>query len=273
MTRWALGLLLVCTVPADAVAQPAAPASQTDGAVVVQFRPPVGKGLRYQVEASGKAVQQLSLRFERIGDGFLMHAADEVPDANGKGVIDAALAQPVTFTVDAQGKVTGIVDENAYWRRVSGSLQSSKAPTDARARASQFFETVRTMSSEQRAAVASRDYRAVLRGIGTHRPFRSHGAGLVPMTMDVTQTADTVTVAARTEGGPVNMADFVDFLRASGAPYDGPARPDARFEIVYTIVVDRKTGLLLHSDLAESRVIAGKATRRSTTIEPIPEND
>lgn len=267
--RWVLGLLLFCTMPVCAQAQPATSPSQTDGSVVIQFLPPVGKPLHYQVTRSGKAdAQRIGLRFERSGDGYLMHATNQLP--KDAGVLGSVLAQPVTFKLDIQGKVTGIVDENAYWRRVDASLQSSTAPADVRATAGKFRETVRAMTSEQRAGVASSDYRRVIDWAGTHRSVKPVEGGLGKISMEVLPSPDTVTIIAKTGIGPDNLADFLEFLRAKGAPYDGPARPDARFESTYTSVVDRASGLLRRSEITEVRDFAGKVTRSTKIIQSVP---
>lgn len=238
MKRLALGLFLACTVPAYAVAQPATSPSETDGSVVIHFRPPVGKPLHYQITRSGKAdAQRIGLRFERSGDGYLMHATNQLP--KDEGVLGSALAQPVTFKLDLQGKITGIVDEDTYWRRVDASLQLSTAPADVRATAGKFRETVRAMTSEQRAGVASSEYRRVIDWAGTHRSVKPVEGGIAKISMDVLPSPDTVTIIAKTDIGRDNLAEFFEFLRAEGAPFDGPARPDARFASTYTSVIGR----------------------------------
>lgn len=270
--RWVLGLLFVCTTPVYASAQPAALPRQTDSAIVVPFRPPVGKQLHYQVTTSGKAdAQRISLRFERNGDGYLMHAVNELPDALNRSVLDSAFAQPVTLMVNPQGKVTGIVDEDAYWRRVDASIQSSKASADSRAIASKFRETVRAMTREQRALVAGRAYRPVLGWVGTHRSVKPIDGNVVPISMDVTASSDTVTIV-----GNVDMSRFIaklnDEMRARGGPNNGSAKPDFVHETNEKAVVDRMTGLLIRSDLTETRVRAGKPLRSVKTISLLPEN-
>jgi hypothetical protein len=256
MKRWALGLLLVCTVPAYAEAQPAASTSQTDGAVVVQFRPPLGKLLQYQVTTTGKpGVHRLSLRFERSGDDFLMHASKEMPNGQGNGSFEAALAQPVTFTVDTQGKVTGIVDEDAYWRRVRASLKLSKGAVGSRAPARKYLETVRTMSVERRAAAASSDFRAILRGIGTHRSTKPSEDMASPLRTAVTVSGNKVEIVAE-----------------AGGTRGGTAKPDFSMSQSLSMTVDRSTGLLLHSS-SESRIsFRGKQKHDVTTIQVVPEN-
>jgi len=254
--RWLFGLLLVCTVEAYAEAQPTALPNQTDGSVVVQFRPPVGKQVHYQVTTSGKAgIQRISLRFERSGDAFLMHAIKELPNGRESGSLEAALAQPVTFTVDTQGKVTGIVDEEAYWRRVHASLQSSKGSAENRAPVSKYVETVRAMSSERRAAAASSDYRAILIGIGTHRSTKATEDKVAPVRTNVAVSGDKVTIVA-----------------TGGSYREKPARSDFSLGIRLTMVVNRSTGLLLHSVSESEMRFRGKQKRSTITIALVPDN-
>ncbi|WP_420144176.1 hypothetical protein [Sphingobium sp.] len=105
--------------------------------VAIPFSPPVGRPLIYRIEqhrpVDGVARMfsaTRDLRFERAGDGYILHATLRGIDSDAPGAgaesYRAALTPMIgielQFRLNAQGKIVGIDDQDAVWARLQAGI-------------------------------------------------------------------------------------------------------------------------------------------------------
>lgn len=114
------------------------------------FAPPLGRDLTYRIDqyrAMGGRDSRFSatrtLRFERSGDGYVLHSVLRLIESDAAADADAAYRAaltplrdvPMRFRLDAWGRITGLEDMDRVWTAVRDGLAAIDASGDgARAR-------------------------------------------------------------------------------------------------------------------------------------------
>lgn len=267
----ALGsLLLVALLPSAAVAtrQGQSATSIEAARVVIPFRPPIDKQLVYSVSDSGyRGEAELSLRFERSGENYALHSVMQASGMKGGRLMATLLAQPVVLNVNAEGKITGVVDEAAYWKRVTTGIERMDLTAADHERASKLLDFIRAKPADLRLALISEYQQLVLQGSGTHlalsRPSKSASFG---MSQTVIVNQSTATVLNQGEAGPEAMQNLFTTILSLGAPYDGPKKVEASLRTMTRRVIDRDTGLTTAYEHVVDRKLAGRPSSIRTKL-------
>ena len=266
-------LLLAALVPSPVFAidakQPTSARSIEATSVVIPFQPPLGRTLVYGLsDPSFRGEALLTLRFERSGNAYAMRSTVEAANIEDGNLFKMLHAHPIVLNVSGEGKVTGMVDEAAYWSRVSTAFEAYKRTSTARKTVSKMLDWIRSESAEQRAHFASKHQRLVLDGVGTHhamsRPSMPTSFGIISQSIMLDDAK--ATIVSRGEGGPEAMQRLFTDVLSLGAPYDGPRKVQASFRIEMKRVIDRRTGLVIDHEAITDRQVSGRASRSQTRL-------
>lgn len=178
-------------------------------------------------------------------------------------------AHPMVLNVSAEGKVTGMVDEPAYWNRVSTAFAEYKrTSSSAPETVSKMLDLFRSKSADQRANIVSKYQRLVLSGIGTHqamsRPSEPASFGIISQGIMLDDAK--ATIVTRGEVGPEAMQRLFTDMLSLGAPYDGPTNLQASLRTEMKRVIDTRTGLVTDYEAVADGQSSGHASRSRTRL-------
>lgn len=167
MKIWRIALLSIA-----AIAQPAAAEL-----VPVAFAPPVGQDLVYRIDQTrtidgrkSRFGATRSLRFEKVGDAWLLHAALRQIDSDAPAAATQSYSAALTplvnvemgFRIDAKGKIVGLNDMDRVWASVEQGLAKMKdgfAPDSSQYRAASAVKALFSgLSAEGRLALLAGEY-------------------------------------------------------------------------------------------------------------------
>lgn len=167
MKRWKLAAILLFMG-----AQPAAAEL-----VPIAFAPPVGRDLAYRIDQSRTVEGQKSrfsatrsLRFERAGDAWLLHATLRTIDSDApatatqswRAALTPLIGVEMGFRIDAKGKIVGLDDMDRVWTSVEQGLakmMAGFAPDSAQYRAASAVQALFAgLSPEGRLALLAGEY-------------------------------------------------------------------------------------------------------------------
>lgn len=153
---------------------PDSPVAPASAAVRIPFAPPVGEPLRYRQTntqiRNGRPVTQsldVDIVFTRDDRGYVMTATYLPPPgvaASHPGM--AVLTRPLALRLDAQGAITGMVDEPGYWAGLDaifdGVARDMGADQQAAAAMRSMFSDMRNLPDAPRLALISRNISPIL---------------------------------------------------------------------------------------------------------------
>lgn len=219
-------------------------AALVQAAAAPLFAPPAGVPLVLTIEQRSEeagrparvTVAERSLVFHRDGNGWravLSHRgahADASGDAFARATA-AALAQPVTFRLDAAGRVTGIDAIEAVWARLTGALDATIGEHAAAPLRAMPADARREMLASMLTTVI--EAAAAGEGAAAPEPVTLPAA---PVTADSAPAMLAGTRSATRTGDALRID-----LRAAG-PLAAP--PGARAEVERVTTLDPATGLI-----------------------------
>jgi hypothetical protein len=268
--RRILLLAALLSSPVSAIdAKQATPAPSIEVAsVVIPFRPPLDKQLVYSLsDPSFGGEAELTLRFERSGKAFALRSAVRAAGIEESGLSQIVFAQPLVLNVSAAGKVTGIVDEAAYWSRVTSALESRKLTSADHESVGKLLDFIRSRPIDQRLQFISKYQRLILEGSGTHQAMsRPSNSALLGISQSITLDDAKATIVSQGEAGPEAMQRLFTAFLSLKPPYDGPSKVQASVRSEITRVIDRRTGLVSAYELVTDRQWEGSASRSRTKL-------
>ncbi|HUD92098.1 hypothetical protein [Sphingobium sp.] len=128
--------------------------------VPIAFSPPVGRDLVYLIDQSrvidgqkSRFTATRSLRFEHVGDAWLLHATLRAIDSDAPAAATQSWRAALTplvgvemgFRIDANGKIVGLDDMDKVWTSVEQGLakmMAGFAPDSSRYRAASSVQTL-----------------------------------------------------------------------------------------------------------------------------------
>jgi hypothetical protein len=270
-------LLLAALMPSpafaiDAKQPPSAPSIEAT-TVVIPFRPPLDKPLVYSLsDPSFRGKAELTLRFERSGAAYTLRSAVQAASIEQGDLFKIISAHPLVLNVSAEGQITGIVDEAAYWSRVSTAFEVHKRTSSDHESVGKLLDLIRSKPTEQRITFITKYQRLVLDGIGTHQAMSRPGT---PATFGILQQSITLdpakaTIVSRGGAGPEAMQRLFTYILSLGAPYDGPPNVQASVRTEVTMVIDRRTGLVTAYEQVADRQLAGRTSRSRMMLQLHP---
>jgi len=245
--------------------------------VKVPFAPPVGKTLRYRftrTQTGGvrgrDAAFDMGVRFESLaGGGYRMQVsmtALGLPPAARRTEAVRVMEAPITFRVTADGVISGLENEAAYWaslERISRQIIAAdpKAGPDDQRLMSTVQQQMRDAPPEQRLALLAKNVQPLLEFSSTEfeigkrmesqaeviLPFAALADRKIPrLTQVVAESADTATVtfAGMMRLDPAALARAMEALAALG-PKGPQSIPELQIDQRMSYVVSRQTGLTL----------------------------
>jgi len=236
----AAALLLLFAEPPRAPLSPAPPSASLVAAPL-RFAPPIGQPMAYRVTTrritrTGTLASYTlvyALRWERAGRGLQLAATLQRIDSDARPELVRALTdllqpligQTLTYLVAPDGSSIDLIDPEAQWARVLGSVQAMGARA-AQGEARQIAGMLAALPPAERDKMATADVRALIAPANSAIPAAADGAFDVKVDQDGDRR--TVTMVERSSieaGGP-----------------DGKRQP---IEIESSWTIDTATGLVV----------------------------
>lgn len=271
-------LLAALTTPpafASGTKQPSSASSVEATSVIIPFRPPLNRSLVYSLSDPGfRGKAKLTLRFERSGEAYILRSVVQAASIEQGDLFKMFSAHPLVLNVSAEGQVTGIVDEAAYFTRVSTAFEEYKRSSPSTQESvGKLFDLIRSQPSDRRLGFITKYQRLVLDGIGSHHAMSRHST---PATFGVLQQSikldpTNATIVSRGGAGLEAMQGLFTDMISIGAPYDGPRKVQAGLRTEVMRVIDRRTGLVTAYEQVADRQLAGRTSRLRMMLQLNPE--
>jgi hypothetical protein len=190
--------------------------------VPIAFAPPVGHDLVYRIDQNRTVDGQKSrfsatrsLRFERVGDAWLLHAALRTIDSDApaaatqswRAALTPLIGVEMGFRIDAKGKIVGLDDMDRVWSSVEQGLarmMEGFAPDSAQYRAAGAVQALFAgLSPEGRLALLAGEYQPLFLFAGGEVEDEAAGRGVR-------------TVAGSPLGRPVNVEGVLRLTQREG---------------------------------------------------------
>ncbi len=207
----------------------------------------------------------LFVSFDRKSDGFEMRTRLAQTGNLTGSPVDELLSRPIVFRLSPDGTITGVVDEEAYWKLMDEAIDrfmpaDMKKDPQGRALFRRLITDMRNLPDEQRLALLSKNYQPLLEMTGadlsvgetvegadeTSLPFPS--LGNVPLQRQIRLTLesadqDTATFKYVTAIDPEDMKAAIEKLMQLAPPEKREPVPPMKFRQEAVYVVSVKTGL------------------------------
>lgn len=271
-------LLAALTIPpafASGTKQPSSASSVEATSVVIPFRPPLNRPLVYSLSDPGfRGKAGLTLRFERSGKAYVLRSVVDAASIEQGDLFKMFSAHPLVLIVSAEGRVTGIVEEAAYWSRVSTAFEEYKRSSPSTQKSvGKLLDLIRSQPADRRLGFITKYQRLVLDGIGSHqamsRPRTPATFGIWQQSIKLDPTK--ATIVSRGGAGPETMQGLFTDMISLGAPYDGPRKVQASLRTEVTRVIDRRTGLVTAYEQVADRQLADRTPRNRLMLQLNPE--
>lgn len=255
------------------LAQPAAEGTTAEQAkIVIPFSPPLGQEIGFRMSKSqprdGKPREismDLFVSFDRKSNGFEMRTRLAQTGNLTGSPVDKLLSRPIVFRLSLDGTITGVVDEEAYWKLMDEAIDrfmpaDMKKDPQGRALFRRLILDMRNLPDDQRLALLSKNYQPLLEMTGaelavgemvegadeTSLPFPS--LGNVPLQRQIRLTLesadqDTATFKYVTAIDPEDMKAAIEKLMHLAPPEKREPVPPMKFRQEAVYVVSVKTGL------------------------------
>lgn len=162
--RSLLLLAALTTPPAFAMdtKHPSSAFSAEATSVVIPFRPPLDRALVYSLSDPGfRGKAGLTLRFERSGEAYILRSVVQAASIEQGDLFKMFSAHPFVLNVSAEGQVTGIVDEAAYWTRVSSAFEDYKRSSPSTSESvGKLLDVIRSQPANRRLEFITRYQRS-----------------------------------------------------------------------------------------------------------------
>lgn len=271
-----------------AASQPATAVSAASAEpVLIPFKPPLGRPLRYRISRNGDKNASMVTRvaFARQGEGYRLTASFELPPSLPNDPSIALLRRPMIFTLASDGKITAIADEERW---IAGSEELVRSLNKGKAAETRAMEAVigriRAMPAEARLELFARNHQPLTTFAATDMaPGETRGQDVAsdtllgPVEQQVTVTLKSVaegrarfTMIQRLPAG--QMAALFENIRSAVGP-DLPQAPQGvTGERRSEFDVDVGTGLTTRfvSSVTINNAPGGTVSREIIRMEKLP---